>query len=159
MPIETPYDDEEDTVYLPRRAGLPTSVMLLGEAGDGRLVPLQVDGDDRLVLGVATLKYIPRTVQLVSNSKAEIEDTPGYLFQVNAVNVSAGGVTLSLYYSDANPAPDTSIVYQGSVPARSNLKIELMFEIGSKTLWALAGAANSIYLLCSLHKGQDYVRP
>lgn len=144
---------------LPRsRPGFPGGVMLLGETENNLYLALQVDTEDRLVMAVASLDYIARTVQLLGTSAAVLEDTVGYCVEVNIVNVTGVADTGTLYYSSLASPANTEIIWQGSVPARTYSQISVYLEIGTKKLFAMAASANTLYALCTLHRGRDYVR-
>jgi hypothetical protein len=83
-----------------------------GRSPTNQYLPLLLDGDDRLVVSLATLCYIARSPTAVASSVGLLV-APGsgyFLAGVDMVNTSALDRTLKLYWHDDLPIDDSTVV-------------------------------------------------
>jgi hypothetical protein len=138
---------------------LPESIMPLGESDThaGKMLPLLLDRDYRLVVDVATPKYYGRGPVLVPATAAFLEEAPAsgktICTGINVVNVTASPVTLKLWLTDEAPPADYYMfgIFGGTVPA-SGLwqwtgQVALEAGVG---IYGEAGTAKALYAHMSL---------
>jgi hypothetical protein len=138
---------------------LPESIMPLGESDThaGKMLPLVLDKDYRLVVDVAGPKYYGRGPDLVPTTAALLEAAPasGKLICVgiNVVNVTANPVSLKLWLTDDAPPNDIYMfgIFGGNVPANGLWQWagEAVLEAGVG-IYGEAGAANALYAHISM---------
>jgi hypothetical protein len=140
---------------LPKRVTeLPESIMPLGESAShpGKMLPLALDRDYRLVVEVAGPRYYGRGPVLVPTTAGLIEAAPAsgkrVCIGINVVNVTASPVSLKLWHTDDAPPNDIYMfgIFGGNVPANGfwQWKGILVLEAGVG-IYGEAGAANALY--------------
>jgi hypothetical protein len=138
---------------------LPDEVFLLGKDAGNHYLPLEVDSEDRLVAQYVNPEYIARLPVLVPTAVTEIEDTAGFVYEVNVVNYGGATSLLYLYYETAGSTPGaTKCIHVCTLAAGELAQVQLYLEIGTKVLWANASVANQLRLHCSMTKGPQAVR-
>jgi hypothetical protein len=145
---------------LPKRVTeLPESIMPLGESAShpGKMLPLALDRDYRLVVEVAGPRYYGRGPVLVPTTAGVIEAAPASgkraCVGINVVNVTANPVSLKLWLTDDAPPNDIYMfgIFGGNVPANGlwqwTGQVALEAGVG---IYGEAGTANALYAHISL---------
>ena len=135
-------------------AKLPESIIPMGKTSEGKMLPLQLDEDYRLLIAGATPKYYGRNpVEVPDAAPGILQAGPGtnpvvMAININVVNVTASPVALTLWFDIDDPPSDYFIFGScgGTVPANSywQWQGELYME-GFYNIWGQAGAANALY--------------
>ncbi|MFN2196298.1 MAG: hypothetical protein ACK2UW_09270 [Anaerolineales bacterium] len=146
-------DDESEDFELPayRPLKMPDDLVLQGKDSSSHYLPLQVDSDDRLVLEVASRRYLAKLPQTVPTTSGTLEDDECYIFQAVVTNSNTVAVTLTLTYL-------TYCIYQGSVPANQNITIDLGLELSSGNVLAGYASSTGLHIMICAHTGFHVVR-
>jgi hypothetical protein len=146
---------------------LPESIVPLGESAThpGKMLPLVVDKDYRLVVDVITPKYYGRGPVLVPTTAGVLESGPAggklVCVGINVVNVSASPVTLKLWLAEEAPPEDYYMFgsFGGSVLANGLWQWTGVVVVESTfAIYGEAGAANSLYAHLSMRDPRGVFR-
>lgn len=155
-------DDEFDFEmprYRPRV--LPDDLVPKGRSPTNQYLPLLLDGDDRLVVSLATLRYIARSPAAVATSVGLLV-SPGsgyFLAGVDVVNTGALDRTLKLYWHDDLPVDDSTVVIAPglTVAAKSLFSWRGVLELEARGLYGVA-SGSGLVLFATLRYGRGFVR-
>jgi hypothetical protein len=145
---------------LPGRV-LPDDLVPKGRSPINQYLPLLLDGDDRLVLALASPRYIARSPAAIATSVGLLV-VPGsgyFLAGVDVVNTSALDRTLKLYWHDDLPSDDSTVVIAPglTVAAKSLFSWRGVLELEARGLYGVA-SGSGLVLFATLRYGRGSVR-
>lgn len=153
MPDDFP--DFEDIEIPTRTRPLPDQMVLLGE-NSGIMRAMLVDSDHRLAIVSASPVHYARLPVLVPTGAAgKLEEHPDdgirTVFEINVVNVTGNGRTLTLYLNDEAPNSTKIIAANDiTIAADSAWQWQGVVTLETKDIWGICDAANALYAFFSV---------
>jgi hypothetical protein len=154
-------DELWESWRLPRRPTLPGRITLLGQAGKAHL-PLELDGDGRLAVQVASPMWTAGLPQGIGTAATELAAAGEVVItSIEVVNTTAAAVSLALYFQEGLPLSGAAAfgMAGGGVPGNGRWGWRGRLASGGvKSLYAVAGAAGALVATVGLQAARGRLR-
>jgi hypothetical protein len=130
---------------------LPGDIYLHGENPAKVMVPFLLDGDQRLLLRVASRIYFSSTIKTIPQSSigeliaAPIDGITRNLIGIDIVNTTSSPVICTLYWSSGSPTADEIFgICGGSIAANGLWSWRGSLYLDDRGVWGQAGTASAL---------------